>query len=47
MFVFIGAAPRTGWLDGSIARDGQGFILSGPDIVAAGAERSWPLERDP
>ena len=47
MFIFIGAAPRTGWLEGSIARDDQGFILSGPDIVSAGAAKAWPLERDP
>jgi len=47
MFVFIGAAPRTGWLDGSIARDGHGFILAGPDIIAYGPAKAWPLERDP
>ena len=42
-FVFIGAAPRTDWLDGVVARDERGFILAGPDARAAG----WPLKRDP
>src|SRR3954453_11405592 len=42
-FVFIGAAPRTDWLEGVIARDERGFILAGADAKAAG----WPLKRDP
>ncbi len=42
-FVFIGAAPRTDWLDGVVARDPRGFILAGPDAQGAG----WPLKRDP
>ncbi|HXP37951.1 MAG TPA: FAD-dependent oxidoreductase [Solirubrobacteraceae bacterium] len=42
-FVFIGASPRTDWLDGVIARDERGFILAGRDAQTAG----WSLERDP
>ncbi|HUB76929.1 MAG TPA: FAD-dependent oxidoreductase [Solirubrobacteraceae bacterium] len=42
-FVFIGAAPRTDWLDGVLARDERGFILAGRDAQAAG----WPLSREP
>ena len=42
-FVFIGASPRTDWLEGIVARDERGFILSGPDTEGAG----WPLKRDP
>ena len=42
-FIFIGAAPRTDWLEGVLARDGRGFILAGPEV----REHSWPLERDP
>ena len=42
-FVFIGAAPRTDWLEGVVARDERGFILAGPDAQGAG----WPLKRDP
>jgi thioredoxin reductase (NADPH) len=42
-FVFIGAAPRTDWLEGVLARDARGFVLAGPDVREAG----WPLKRDP
>jgi thioredoxin reductase (NADPH) len=42
-FVFIGALPRTDWLDGVVARDQRGFILAGADARAHG----WPLARDP
>jgi thioredoxin reductase (NADPH) len=42
-FVFIGATPRTDWLDGVVARDERGFILAGLDAKASG----WPLARDP
>ena len=48
LFVFIGAAPRTDWLDGVVARDGQGFVLAGPDLVVGGAApKGWPLDRAP
>jgi thioredoxin reductase (NADPH) len=43
VFVFIGATPRTDWLEGVVARDARGFILAGADVRAAG----WPLQRDP
>jgi thioredoxin reductase (NADPH) len=48
LFVFIGAAPLTGWLDGVVHRDERGFVLAGPDLAAAG-ERvpGWPLDRAP
>jgi thioredoxin reductase (NADPH) len=42
-FVFIGASPRTEWLEGVVARDERGFILAGPDVAGDG----WPLSRDP
>ncbi len=42
-FVFIGAAPRTDWLDGVVARDERGFILAGPEA----REHGWPLQREP
>lgn len=42
-FVFIGAAPRTDWLEGVVARDERGFILAGLDVRSNG----WPLKRDP
>jgi thioredoxin reductase (NADPH) len=47
-FVFIGAQPRTDWLDGTVARDRRGFILTGPDLVVDGQRPAgWPLDRDP
>ncbi len=42
-FVFIGALPRTDWLDGVVARDGRGFILAGPEV----RDHGWPLNREP
>ncbi len=48
LFVFIGAEPRTDWLDGTIERDDRGFILTGPDLLKPGKRpRGWALERDP
>lgn len=47
MFVFIGALPRTEWLNGAIERDERGFIVTGPDLKADGKTAKWPLERDP
>lgn len=44
VFIFIGAAPRTDWLGGSVVRDERGFVLTGPDLPA---DVSWPLERSP
>ncbi|MEM9978536.1 MAG: FAD-dependent oxidoreductase [Cyanobacteria bacterium P01_D01_bin.2] len=43
LFIFIGATPSTGWLDGVVQRDGRGFLYSGPDIPNG---TPWPLERD-
>jgi thioredoxin reductase (NADPH) len=42
-FVFIGASPRTDWLEGVVARDERGFILAGPDAQSG----AWPLKREP
>ncbi|MFF3936859.1 FAD-dependent oxidoreductase [Streptomyces phaeofaciens] len=48
MFVFIGAAPLTDWLDGTVLRDERGFILAGPDLTPDGRPPgSWELDRPP
>jgi thioredoxin reductase (NADPH) len=48
LFVFIGAAPRTDWLAGSVERDARGFILTGTDVMKEGKRpKGWPLDRDP
>ncbi len=33
LFVLIGSTPHTGWLDGAVARDDGGFVLTGPDVA--------------
>jgi thioredoxin reductase (NADPH) len=48
LFVFVGAAPLTGWLDGVLMRDEHGFVLAGPDLTPAGQRPpGWPLDRPP
>jgi thioredoxin reductase (NADPH) len=47
LFVMIGTEPHTDWLEDSVARDDQGFILTGPDLATADQARRWPLERPP
>ncbi|MDH6131287.1 thioredoxin reductase (NADPH) [Kitasatospora sp. MAA4] len=48
MFVFIGAAPMTDWLDGTVTRDSHGFLPTGPDLTADGRPPSgWVLDRPP
>ncbi len=48
LFIFIGAEPRTDWLDGVVARDDRGFVLTGPDLMAGGGRPpGWLLQRDP
>jgi thioredoxin reductase (NADPH) len=46
LFVFIGAAPRTEWLNGQVDLDDQGFVMSGDDYKCE-SPRGWPLERSP
>jgi thioredoxin reductase (NADPH) len=46
LFVFIGAAPRTEWLDGVVVRDERGFVLAGPDLGAR-TPPGWTLDRAP
>jgi thioredoxin reductase (NADPH) len=43
LFIFIGADAETGWLPPEIAVDHNGFVLTGPDVRAAGR---WELDRD-
>jgi thioredoxin reductase (NADPH) len=47
LFIFIGAQPHTEWLEGTIARDERGFILTGRDLSATGTKTPWGLDRDP
>jgi thioredoxin reductase (NADPH) len=49
VFVFIGAAPRTAWLNGALQLDAAGFVLSGVDLEREGGKRprGWLADREP
>ena len=48
LFIFIGAEPRTDWLEGTLCRDGKGFLLTGQNLIQDGKRPpGWSLERDP
>jgi thioredoxin reductase (NADPH) len=44
LFVFIGATAQTKWVPAEIARDPNGYILTGDEVVRAGR---WSQRRDP
>jgi thioredoxin reductase (NADPH) len=45
LFVFVGQAPRTSWLEGVVRRDDKGFVLTGNDLGMPPPD--WPLEVPP
>jgi thioredoxin reductase (NADPH) len=48
VFLMTGAEANTGWLNGRVALDAQGFIKTGPDLTHEDlAAAQWPLERSP
>jgi thioredoxin reductase (NADPH) len=48
LFVMTGASPRTRWLEGCLALDNKGFVLTGHDLDRATLEqKAWPLSRPP
>jgi thioredoxin reductase (NADPH) len=48
LFAYIGALPHTDWLGSDITRDGKGFVVTGPDLVAQAQDAPvWPLARPP
>jgi thioredoxin reductase (NADPH) len=48
LFSMIGAVPNSGWLEGCIACDDEGFIKTGPDLSAEDLDQAkWPLRRAP
>ena len=46
LFIWIGAKPRTEWLEDAVARDRQGFILTGRDLRREQLP-GWPEDRWP
>jgi len=47
VFIMAGASPRTGWLQGCLALDNRGFILTGREVLTGARTLTWPLERPP
>lgn len=47
LFVFIGAAPRTGWLDDVVVRDRRGYVVTGADLEGRRLVDADGRERDP
>jgi thioredoxin reductase (NADPH) len=48
LFIFIGAQPKTEWLNGTVDRDAKGFILTGSDLHKDGKlPKGWNADRDP
>lgn len=48
VFVMTGADPNTGWLDGCVVLDGNGFIKTGHDLSSKDLTvAQWPLSRRP
>ena len=50
VFIMAGASPRTEWLQGCVAMDDKGFILTGRDLDASVGQTLpsvWPLSRPP
>jgi thioredoxin reductase (NADPH) len=47
VFIMAGASPRTEWLEGCVALDNKGFILTGRDLDPVIQNYHWPLQRVP
>ena len=47
VFIMAGASPRTEWLNGCLALDNKGFILTGRDLDPVLPNYHWPLQRVP
>jgi thioredoxin reductase (NADPH) len=48
LFIFIGAEPRTNWLDGLVQRDARGFVITGSALMTDGKRpKGWTGDRDP
>ena len=47
VFIMAGASPRTEWLQGCVAMDNKGFILTGRDLDPVIQNYHWPLQRVP
>ncbi|TMM17247.1 MAG: hypothetical protein E6F96_08985 [Actinobacteria bacterium] len=46
LFVMIGGHPHTQWLPDDLARDPQGYVITGPDVLEYAGTR-WERNREP
>jgi thioredoxin reductase (NADPH) len=46
LFIMIGGEPHTQWLPDEIARDAQGYLITGRDLLEQSHER-WEQDREP
>jgi thioredoxin reductase (NADPH) len=47
LFALIGSEPRTEWLEGTLAREKHGSLITGAALLADGVTPAWPLDRPP
>jgi len=48
LFIFIGAVPHVGFVNGIVAQNSAGFILTGQDLMVDGKRpKGWHRRRDP
>ena len=45
--MFIAASRRNDWLGGDVVRDERGYLVTGPDLLAASYDARWTLPRPP
>jgi thioredoxin reductase (NADPH) len=46
LFIMIGGEPHTGWLPEEIARDRNGYLLTGREVLKS-ASHYWHADREP
>jgi thioredoxin reductase (NADPH) len=48
LFIYIGTNPSTNWLNGTVLKDGKGFIITGSELMTNKSFHTfWKLEREP
>jgi thioredoxin reductase (NADPH) len=48
LYLMTGASPNTRWLEGCVALDDKGFVLTGADLTVEQLQNAnWPLSRKP
>ena len=48
LFIFNGAVPHAGFLEGVVELNSGGFVLTGPELIRDGKRpKGWDRKRDP